>query len=294
MDNWVKRTKKGHFFMTGDEFPYPAVSRHQVEALIGEKLDEDIPIEEVIAAAAEIYHLFFLIPDAYRGKKTGDRWRKLLGDHAIPPVRATRYASVLDLGFGDSGKGLFVDALTRRWQAHSVARFSGGAQAGHNVVTPSASGAPARHHTATHWRPLPNSAGSSSAIWMPLGAECRCDGARATEPLHPHPHPTTALGRFGRFGPSKSPHPGAGGGHTELPRESVDLRCRFPRPSGGRDQPAGRIALVWQHGKRGGRVPLIASQACRVWVVAPSGAAAEEPEGSWFPHFELGAGHAGY
>jgi len=29
------------------------VSRHQVEALVGEKLDEDIPLEEVIAAAAE-------------------------------------------------------------------------------------------------------------------------------------------------------------------------------------------------------------------------------------------------
>lgn len=39
--------------MTGDENPYPAVSRHQIEALVGEKLDEDIPLEEVIAAAAE-------------------------------------------------------------------------------------------------------------------------------------------------------------------------------------------------------------------------------------------------
>ncbi len=82
-DNWAKRKKKGYFFMTGDEFPYPAVSRHQVEALIGDKLDEDIPVEEVIAAAAEMYHLFFLIPDAERAKNVGSHWRKLLGDHAI-------------------------------------------------------------------------------------------------------------------------------------------------------------------------------------------------------------------
>ena len=47
----------------------------------------------------------------------------------------SRYASVLGLGFGDCGKGIFVDALTRRWRAHTVVRFSGGAQAGHNVVT---------------------------------------------------------------------------------------------------------------------------------------------------------------
>jgi hypothetical protein len=83
MDNWVKRKKKGYFFITGDELPYPAVSRHQVEALLGEKLDEDIPIEEVIAAAAETYHLFFLIPDLARRQRCERRWKQLLGDHAI-------------------------------------------------------------------------------------------------------------------------------------------------------------------------------------------------------------------
>jgi hypothetical protein len=83
MDNWVKRKRKGYFFITGDELPYPAVSRHQVEALIGEKLDEDIPIEEVIAAAAETYHLFFLIPDLVRRRRCEARWKELLGDHAI-------------------------------------------------------------------------------------------------------------------------------------------------------------------------------------------------------------------
>jgi adenylosuccinate synthase len=56
-------------------------------------------------------------------------------------VNATRYASVLGLGFGDCGKGLFVDAMARRWQAHTIVRFNGGAQAGHNVVTAEA------HHT---------------------------------------------------------------------------------------------------------------------------------------------------
>ncbi len=83
MDNWVKRKKKGYFFMSGDELPYPAVSRHQVDALLGEKLDEDIPIEEVIAATAETYHVFFLIPDEARARRVQSRWRELLGDHVI-------------------------------------------------------------------------------------------------------------------------------------------------------------------------------------------------------------------
>ncbi|WP_457279429.1 VWA domain-containing protein [Polaromonas sp. P5_D5] len=83
LDCWAKRKKRGYLFMTGDELPYPAVSRHQVEALFSEKLDEDIPIEEVIAAAAENYHLFFLIPDLERRRNCEKRWRELLGENVI-------------------------------------------------------------------------------------------------------------------------------------------------------------------------------------------------------------------
>jgi predicted protein tyrosine phosphatase len=83
LDCWAKRRKKGYLFLTGDELPYPAVSRHQVEALVGDRLDADLPIEEVIAAASETFHLFFLIPDLHRRKRCEARWRELLGDHVI-------------------------------------------------------------------------------------------------------------------------------------------------------------------------------------------------------------------
>ncbi len=113
-DNWVKRKKKGYFFMTGDELPYPSVSRHQVEALIGEKLDEDIPIEEVIAAAAETYHLFFLIPDKGRAQRCGARWRDLLGDHTIsmesPRDACTVAAAIVGL---TEGRIPDLDALAK-------------------------------------------------------------------------------------------------------------------------------------------------------------------------------------
>ena len=49
---------------------------------------------------------------------------------------------VLDLGFGDAGKGLLTDYLVRQAAAGVVVRYNGGAQAGHNVVTPDG-----RHHT---------------------------------------------------------------------------------------------------------------------------------------------------
>ncbi|MFI0943366.1 adenylosuccinate synthetase [Streptomyces sp. NPDC021020] len=49
---------------------------------------------------------------------------------------------VVDLGFGDAGKGATVDRLCRGGGVSAVVRFNGGAQAAHNVVTPDG-----RHHT---------------------------------------------------------------------------------------------------------------------------------------------------
>jgi adenylosuccinate synthase len=54
----------------------------------------------------------------------------------------SRALVVVDLGFGDAGKGLLTDFLVRQNGASVVVRFNGGAQAGHNVVTPDG-----RHHT---------------------------------------------------------------------------------------------------------------------------------------------------
>jgi adenylosuccinate synthase len=57
-------------------------------------------------------------------------------------ARAPRAYVLVDLGFGDAGKGLLTDHLVRRTGATLVVRYNGGAQAGHNVVTPDG-----RHHT---------------------------------------------------------------------------------------------------------------------------------------------------
>jgi len=53
-----------------------------------------------------------------------------------------RAIAIVDLGFGDAGKGLITDFLARSLGARLVVRFNGGAQAGHNVVRPDG-----RHHT---------------------------------------------------------------------------------------------------------------------------------------------------
>jgi len=52
------------------------------------------------------------------------------------------HVAVVDLGYGDAGKGTVVDTLCAAGPVTAVIRFNGGAQAAHNVVT-----AGGRHHT---------------------------------------------------------------------------------------------------------------------------------------------------
>lgn len=54
----------------------------------------------------------------------------------------SRATIVVDLGFGDAGKGTIVDFLARETACDLVVRFSGGPQAGHNVCLPDGT-----HHT---------------------------------------------------------------------------------------------------------------------------------------------------
>lgn len=46
-----------------------------------------------------------------------------------------RAVAVIGMQWGDEGKGSLIDALTRQLDASLIVRFSGGAQAAHNVVT---------------------------------------------------------------------------------------------------------------------------------------------------------------
>jgi adenylosuccinate synthase len=52
------------------------------------------------------------------------------------------HVAVVDLGYGDAGKGTVVDALCATGTKRAVIRFNGGAQAAHNVITEDG-----RHHT---------------------------------------------------------------------------------------------------------------------------------------------------
>lgn len=83
MDCMTKRKKRGYLFMTGDEIPYPRLSKHVVDTIIGDRLDEDLTCEEIVAEVQKTFVPFFIIPDHQRAKRCERRWRDLLGDHVI-------------------------------------------------------------------------------------------------------------------------------------------------------------------------------------------------------------------
>jgi adenylosuccinate synthase len=125
----------------------------------------------------------------------------------------TRYASVLGLGFGDCGKGHFVDALTRLWHAHTVVRFNGGAQAGHNVVVAARANVPARQHT-----------------FSQFGAGTFVPGVRTllVDPMIVHPTALLVEAEvLGRIGVTDA-----------LSRLTIDEHCRITTPF---HQAAGRL-----------------------------------------------------
>lgn len=126
----------------------------------------------------------------------------------------TRYLSLLGLGFGDCGKGLFTDHLCRQTRAHTVVRFNGGAQAGHNVVLPDG-----RHHTFSQFGAGTFQAGVATVLASPVV-------------VHP-----TAL----RVEDQALQQVGV---RDAFPRLMIDARCRVTTPF---HQAAGRLR-EWARG----------------------------------------------
>jgi hypothetical protein len=81
-DSWEKRQRKGYLFMTGDEDSYPAAARETVKNVIGDDLEVDIPLADVMTEVRRTWQPFFLIPDA--GRRTIEAyWRGVFGDDVI-------------------------------------------------------------------------------------------------------------------------------------------------------------------------------------------------------------------
>lgn len=62
-DHWDKRNSKGYLFIIGDEKLYPAVTAAAVKGIIGDTIQADIPVAEIMKEVQERYNVFFVIPN---------------------------------------------------------------------------------------------------------------------------------------------------------------------------------------------------------------------------------------
>jgi hypothetical protein len=162
IDCWSKRRHRGYVFMTGDENPYPRVSRAQIRQIVGDELDDDLPLAQVVSELQVMYEPFFLIPDLGRRARCERAWRDLLGDRVVcledPQDTVAVCAGLVALCEGALKD---LDALAARMRDQGAEKDRVGAVV--RALTPFAAtlgrdGAPSPH---TEDAPLPSGDGES-------------------------------------------------------------------------------------------------------------------------------------
>jgi hypothetical protein len=149
IDCWEKRQRKGYLFLIGDEMAYPFVKYHQVNKLLGDGLQADIPLETIIAEVRQRYHLYFVIPG---GAAHGvDRnvlafWGNYLGEQSIirlerPEETSECIGLTIGVSEGVVSAGDGLEHLQKRGVVartiDSVARVLSAIIPGTTTVTPS-------------------------------------------------------------------------------------------------------------------------------------------------------------
>lgn len=87
IDCLKKRGKKGYLFLIGDEMPYATTTAREIEQIIGDTVQGDIKIEDIVATVQEKYNLFFIVPT--EGTQHGhdprlfQRWEDLIGKQNV-------------------------------------------------------------------------------------------------------------------------------------------------------------------------------------------------------------------
>ena len=86
LDCHEKRGRRGYLFLIGDEMPYGKVKAREVRAVLGETIEQDIPITEIVTELKRRYNVFYILPAgaSYAGNsEVLGLWRKLLGQNVI-------------------------------------------------------------------------------------------------------------------------------------------------------------------------------------------------------------------
>jgi hypothetical protein len=86
IDCLEKRGQRGYLFIFGDEIPYSRVKRREVRQVIGDRLQQDIPVEDVVAELRRGYDVYHVLPrmtNHWDNAEVHGRWAELLGQNAL-------------------------------------------------------------------------------------------------------------------------------------------------------------------------------------------------------------------
>jgi hypothetical protein len=129
IDCYEKRGRRGYLFIIGDETPYPRVKRKEVAATIGDGLQKDLPVEQLIAELERTYDVYYVLPrmtNHWNNPEVHRRWVELLGQNVLrledPAGICELIASTIGIAEGKVGLENLGDDLQEAGASTTVAR----------------------------------------------------------------------------------------------------------------------------------------------------------------------------
>ena len=122
IDCFEKRGVKGYLFTMGDEMPYDVVRRDHVSRFLGETLQADIPIEDIVREVSQRYHYFhLLVPQGSNyGADTKARWQELLGERCLTLDQPENVAEAVALAIGVNEGTVDIDTGVDHLASHGL------------------------------------------------------------------------------------------------------------------------------------------------------------------------------
>jgi hypothetical protein len=129
LDCFEKRRRRGYLFVIGDETPYPRVKRREVEKVLGDRLQADIPTAALVAELERTYDVYFVLPRMthhWNNQAVHRRWVELLGQNVLrlehPAGICDLIASTIGLAEGKVGLEDLADDLEEAGSSPAVAQ----------------------------------------------------------------------------------------------------------------------------------------------------------------------------
>ena len=115
IDCYEKRGRRGYLFVIGDETPYPVVKRTEVRTIIGDGLQTNIPVEELIAEVQRTYDTYYVLPKMtshWNNSAVHHRWNGLLGQNVLRLEEPAAICELIASTIGIAEQKVDLDDLT--------------------------------------------------------------------------------------------------------------------------------------------------------------------------------------